>query len=122
MSAAVRAYYGSSPGAVQIEDPPTPEARLQLPRGPGLQPAEECADVACSRESSPKLQVVNTALMTVPAGECAVYGWRERAPQAHSETAAFAAACKLKRTLPAGGDGIVVEDLLSRSVAQWLAP
>ena len=44
-----------------------------------------------------------------------------RAPQAHPGTAAFAAAFKVKRTLLVGGDGISVEDFLSRSVSEWLA-
>jgi uncharacterized protein len=131
---------------------------------------------ARSRGSSPKLQVLNTALMTVTAGvspeearsdrefrgrliesavgahlanaaaagECELYYWRERgeevdfvvkahsrltaievksgrAPQAHSGTAAFAAAFKTKRTLLVGGDGITVEGFLSRPVSEWLA-
>ncbi len=134
------------------------------------------SDTSRSRGSSPKLQVLNTALMTVTAGvgpqeahsdrefrgrliesavgahlanaaatgECAVYYWRDRgqevdfvvkarsgltaievksgrAPQAHSGTAAFAAAFKVKRTLLVGGDGIGLEDFLSRPVAEWLA-
>ena len=133
-------------------------------------------DAARSRGSSPKLQVLNTALMTVTAavspkearsdrefrgrliesavgahlanaaalGECEVYYWRDRgqevdfvvkarsglaaievksgrAPQAHPGSAAFAAAFKVKRTLLVGGDGIAVEDFLSRPVAEWLA-
>lgn len=133
-------------------------------------------DAARSRGSSPKLQVLNTALMTVitgisPAearadrefrgriiesavgahlanaaatGECELYYWRERgeevdfvvkahsrltaievksgrAPQAHSGTAAFAAAFKVRRTLLLGGDGISVEEFLSQPVAEWLA-
>ena len=140
----------------------------------GLQ--KYAGDAARSRGSSPKLQVLNTALMTVTAavspeeartdrefrgrliesavgahlanaaaaGECEVFYWRERgqevdyvvkaqsrltaievksgrAPQAHPGTAAFAAAFKVKRTLLVGGDGIAVEDFLSRPVAQWLA-
>ena len=140
----------------------------------GLQ--KYAADAARSRGSSPKLQVLNTALMTVTAavspeearsdrefrgrliesavgahlanavaaGECEVFYWRERgqevdfvakahsgltaievksgrAPEAHPGTAAFAAAFKVKRTLLVGGDGIAVEDFLSRPVAQWLA-
>ena len=134
-------------------------------------------DAARSRGSSPKLQVLNTALMTVTAGvspqearsdrefrgrliesavgahlanaaatsECELYYWRHRgqevdflvkarsrliavevksgrAPQAHAATAAFAAAFNVKRTLLIGGDGIAVEDFLSRPVAEWLAP
>ena len=133
-------------------------------------------DAARSRGSSPKLQVLNTALMTVTAGvspqealadrefrgrliesavgahlanaaaagECELYYWRERgeevdfvvkahsrltaievksgrAPQAHSGTAAFAAAFKTKRTLLVGGDGISVDEFLSRPVSEWLA-
>jgi predicted AAA+ superfamily ATPase len=133
-------------------------------------------DAARSRGSSPKLQVFNTALMTVTAGvspseahsdrefrgrliesavgahlanaaaigECEVYYWRDRgqevdfivkahsrltaievksgrAPQAHSGSAAFAAAFKTKRTLLVGGDGISVEEFLSRSLSVWLA-
>lgn len=133
-------------------------------------------DAARSRGSSPKLQVLNTALMTVTtgispaearadrefrgrlmesavgahlanaaaAGECELYYWRERgeevdfvvkahsrltaievksgrAPQAHSGTAAFAAAFKVRRTLLLGGDGIAVEEFLSQPVSQWLA-
>ena len=133
-------------------------------------------DAARSRGSSPKLQVLNTALMTVTAGvspqearadhefrgrliesavgahlanaaagaECELYYWRERgeevdfvvkahsrltaievksgrAPQSHPGTAAFAAAFKTKRTLLVGGDGISVEEFLSRPVSEWLA-
>ena len=140
----------------------------------GLQ--KYAADAARSRGSSPKLQVLNTALMTVTAavspeearsdrefrgrliesavgahlanaaavGECKVYYWRDRgqevdfvvkahsgltaievksgrAPEAHPGTAAFAAAFKVKRTLLVGGDGIAVEDFLSRPVSEWLA-
>jgi hypothetical protein len=40
-----------------------------------------------------------------------------RAPQAHSGTAAF----KVRRRLLVGGDGIAVEDFLSRPIAEWLA-
>lgn len=133
-------------------------------------------DAARSRGSSPKLQVLNTALMTVTAGispeearshrefrgrliesaigaylanaaaagECELYYWRDRgqevdfvvkarsgvtaievksgrAPQAHSGTAAFSAAFKLKRTLLVGGDGVPVEEFLNRPASQWLA-
>jgi predicted AAA+ superfamily ATPase len=140
----------------------------------GLQ--KYAGDAARSRGSSPKLQVLNTALMTVTAGvspqealadrefrgrliesavgahlanaaaagECELYYWRERgeevdfvvkahsrltaievksgrAPQAHPGTAAFAAAFKTKRTLLVGGDGISVEEFLSRPVSEWLA-
>ena len=133
-------------------------------------------DAARTRGSSPKLQVLNTALMTVTAGasldeaksdrefrgrlvesavgahlanaaaagECELFYWRDRgqevdfivrsrnrlvaievksgrAPQAHSGTAAFAGAFKVKRTLLVGGDGISVEDFLGRPVRDWLA-
>jgi hypothetical protein len=132
-------------------------------------------DEARRRGSSPKLQVLNTALMTVTTGlspvealsdrelrgrlvesavgahlanaaaggECELYYWRDRgqevdyvvragsrltaievksgrAPQAHVGTAAFAAAFKVRRTLLVGGDGISVEEFLSRSVREWL--
>lgn len=132
-------------------------------------------DAARTRSSSPKLQVLNTALMTVTSGvspeevgsdrefrgrlvesavgahlanaaatgECEVYYWRERgrevdfivrsrnrlvaievksgrAPLAHAGTAAFAAAFKVRRTLLVGGDGVGLEDFLSRSVSQWI--
>lgn len=140
----------------------------------GLQ--KYAGDAARSRGSSPKLQVLNTALMTVTAGispqqaladrefrgrliesavgaylanaagagEYELYYWRERgeevdfivkagsrltaievksgrAPQAHSGTAAFAAAFKTNRTLLVGGDGISLENFLSRPVTEWLA-
>jgi uncharacterized protein len=133
-------------------------------------------DAARSRGSSPKLQVLNTALMTVTAGvspeearsdrefrgrlvesavgaylanaatvgDCELYYWLDRghevdfvvkarsgitaievksgrAPQAHSGTAAFAEAFKVKRTLLVGGDGIPVEEFLNRPVSHWLA-
>lgn len=133
-------------------------------------------DAARSRGSSPKLQVLNTALMTVTAGltpaearddrefrgrlmesavgahlanaaaagECELFYWRDRghevdfivrfrarlvaievksgrAPQAHSGTAAFAEAFKVRRTLLVGGDGISVEEFLAQPVAHWLA-
>ena len=138
--------------------------------------AKYAGDAARSRGSSPKLQVLNTALMTVTAGvspqealedrefrgrliesavgahlanaaaagECELHYWRERgeevdfvvkahsrltaievksgrAPQSHPGTAAFAAAFKTKRTLLVGGDGISVEEFLSRPVSEWLA-
>jgi hypothetical protein len=133
------------------------------------------SDAARTRGSSPKLQVLNTALMTVTtgvspaeaksdrefrgrlvesavgahlanaaaAGECELFYWRDRgqevdfivrcrnrlvaievksgrAPQAHSGTAAFAAAFKVRRTLLVGGDGVPVEDFLGRSVSEWI--
>ncbi len=45
-----------------------------------------------------------------------------RAPLAHSGLAAFGEAFKPKRTLLVGGDGIPVEEFLSRPVADWLRP
>jgi predicted AAA+ superfamily ATPase len=133
-------------------------------------------DAARSRGSSPKLQVLNTALMSVTSavspeearadreyrgrliesavgahlanaaavGQCELYYWKDRgeevdfiakarsrltaievksgrAPQAHQGTAAFAAAFKVKHTLLVGGDGISVEQFLSRPVPEWLA-
>ena len=132
-------------------------------------------DVARSRSSSPKLQVLNTALMTVTngitmtearadhefwgrlvesavgahlanaamRGECTVHYWRERnqevdfvvqagrtltaievksgrAPQAHAGTAAFSRAFRPTRTLLVGGDGIALDEFLTRPVTHWL--
>ena len=140
----------------------------------GLQ--KYAGDAARSRGSSPKLQVLNTGLMTALSGltpdearadrefrgrlvesavgahlanaavggVCKLYYWREnnqevdfvveagrrliaievksgRAPQAHSGTAAFAKAFKVKRTLLVGGDGIAVEAFLEKPVAEWIA-
>jgi predicted AAA+ superfamily ATPase len=45
-----------------------------------------------------------------------------RAPLAHSGLAAFSEAFKPKRTLLVGGDGIPVEEFLSRPVTDWLQP
>jgi predicted AAA+ superfamily ATPase len=132
-------------------------------------------DAARTRGSSPKLQVFNTALMTVTAGmdpeaalsdrefrgrlvesavgahlanaaaagDCELFYWRDRgqevdfvtrrgrrltaievksgrAPTAHSGTAAFKAAFKATQTLLVGGDGIAIDDFLSRPVRDWL--
>lgn len=132
-------------------------------------------DVARSRASSPKLQVLNTALMAAASGlefeeaaqnrefrgrllesavgahlanaaaigACELYYWRERnhevdfvvksgrhltaievksgrAPQAHPGTEAFTAAFKVQRTLLVGGDGVSVEEFLSRPVNHWV--
>ena len=132
-------------------------------------------DAARSRGSSPKLQVLNTALMTVTSGltlaearkdhefwgrlvesavgahltnaamrgECTVHYWRERnhevdfvvqagrtltsievksgrAPQSHVGTAAFREAFQPTRTLLVGGDGVSVQEFLSRPVSHWL--
>ena len=134
-------------------------------------------DAARSRGSSPKLQVMNTALMTATsglsfdearadrefwgrltestvgahlanaaaAGECDLYYWRERnhevdfvvqagrrltaievksgrAPLAHPGTAAFTRAFKVHRTLLVGGDGVPLDDFLTRPVAEWVRP
>jgi predicted AAA+ superfamily ATPase len=134
-------------------------------------------DVARSRGSSPKLQVLDTALMTAvsgltlgearadrefwgrlvesavgahlanaaAAGLCELFYWRERnhevdfvvkagrrlvaievksgrAPQAHAGTEAFAQTFKVHRALLVGGDGISLEDFLSRPVAHWIGP
>jgi hypothetical protein len=139
----------------------------------GLQ--KYAGDAARSRGSSPKLQVLNTALMTATAamrphearsdpelrgrliesaigahlanaaaaGDCELFYWRDRghevdfvartgsrviaievksgrAPDAHQGTAAFGAAFKVHRTLLVGGDGISVEEFLSRPVTFWL--
>ena len=45
-----------------------------------------------------------------------------RAPLAHSGLAAFSEAFKPRRTLLVGGDGIPVEEFLSRPVTDWLHP
>ena len=78
-------------------------------------------------------------------GLCALFYWREgnrevdfvlragrrlvaievksgRAPVAHSGLAAFSDAFKPKRSLLVGGDGIPVNEFLSRPVADWLQP
>jgi predicted AAA+ superfamily ATPase len=127
------------------------------------------------RASSPKLQVLNTALMTAQSGlspeeahadrefrgllvesavgahlanaaasgECELFYWRERnrevdfvvrsgktvvaievksgrAPTALPGLGAFTEAFKPKRTLLVGGDGIPLEEFLSRPVGHWL--
>ncbi|MEQ9002417.1 MAG: ATP-binding protein [Pseudomonadales bacterium] len=132
-------------------------------------------DVARSRASSPKLQVLNTGLMTVASGltlqearqdrefwgrlvesavgahlanaaqrgECQLHYWRERnhevdfvvragrrltaievksgrAPQTHPGTAAFVEAFRPQRTLLVGGDGIALEEFLTRPVGHWV--
>jgi predicted AAA+ superfamily ATPase len=132
-------------------------------------------DVARSRGSSPKLQVLNTALMTATSGltpdearadrefrgrlvesavgahlanaamrgECVVHYWRDRnhevdfvvqagrrltaievksgrAPQAHPGTAAFREAFHPQRSLLVGGDGIQLEEFLTKPVAHWV--
>ncbi|MBA4072783.1 MAG: AAA family ATPase, partial [Gemmatimonas sp.] len=132
-------------------------------------------DAARRRASSPKLQVLNTALMTAMRGftlekaradreswgrlvesavgthltnaalrgECSVHYWREgnhevdfvvqagrqvtaievksgRSPLVHASTAAFVRAFKPQRTLLVGGDGIGVEEFLSRPALHWV--
>jgi predicted AAA+ superfamily ATPase len=127
------------------------------------------------RGSSPKLQVMNTALMTAQSGlspqearadrefrgrlvesavgahlanaaangVCELFYWREqnrevdfvirsgrtvvaievksgRAPDAFSGLTAFAEAFKPKRTLLVGGDGISLEEFLTKPVEHWL--
>jgi predicted AAA+ superfamily ATPase len=127
------------------------------------------------RGSSPKLQVLNTALMTAQSGlspdeartdrefrgrlvesavgahlanaaaggECELFYWRERsqevdfvvrvgraviaievksgrAPDAFPGLGAFAEAFKPKRTLLVGGNGISLEEFLTRPVQHWL--
>ena len=139
----------------------------------GLQ--KYAGDAARSRGSSPKLQVLNTALMTAMSGvtltearadrefwgrlvesavgahlanaalcgDCRLHYWREgnhevdfivqagrrltaievksgRAPVAHPGTAAFARAFKPQRCLLVGGDGIALEEFLSRPARHWL--
>lgn len=129
------------------------------------------------RASSPKLQVMNTALMTAQSGlspdearadpefwgrlvesavgahlanaaaggTCAVFYWRDRnrevdfvvrsgrtvvalevksgrAPAALPGLRAFAQAFQPRRTLLVGGDGVDLEEFLSRPVAHWLEP
>lgn len=129
------------------------------------------------RGSSPKLQVLNTALMTAQSGlspaeahsdrefrgrlvesavgahlanaaaggACELFYWRERsrevdfvlragrrvaaievksgrAPDAFPGLAAFTASFKPRRSLIVGGDGIPLEEFLSRPVTDWLQP
>ena len=129
------------------------------------------------RGSSPKLQVLNTALLTalsglspaearadhefwgrlvesavgahlanaVAVGMCELFYWRERnrevdfvlragrtvvaievksgrSPDTLPGLAAFTEAFKAKRTLLVGGDGVPVEEFLSRPVKEWLQP
>ena len=129
------------------------------------------------RGSSPKLQVLNTALLTAQSGlppheartdrefrgrlvessvgahlanaaaggACEVYYWRERnrevdfvlragravvaievksgrPPDAFPGLAAFSEAFKPRRTLIVGGDGVPLDEFLSRPVSDWLQP
>ena len=108
----------------------------------GLSPAEARAD----REFWGRLteSAVGAHLANAAAGGvCELFYWREgnlevdfvlragrvivgievksgRAPVAHSGLAAFAEAFRPKRTLLVGGDGIPVDEFLSRPVADWL--
>ncbi len=110
----------------------------------GLTPAEARAD----REFWGRLteSAVGAHLANAAAcGVCELFYWREgnrevdfvvragrrlvaievksgRAPVAHSGLAAFKEAFKPKRTMLVGGDGIPVEEFLSRPVAAWLQP
>lgn len=152
---------------------------LDLLRGAGMLTglAKYAGSAVRQRGSSPKLQVLNTALMTAQAGlspkearadrefrgrlvesavgahlanaaaagDCELFYWRERnrevdfvlragravaaievksgrAPQAFPGLAAFAAAFKPRRTLIVGGDGIPLDEFLSRPVSDWLQP
>lgn len=108
----------------------------------GLTPAEARGD----REFWGRLteSAVGAHLANAAAcGECELFYWREgnrevdfvlragrtvvaievksgRAPLAHSGLAAFGEAFKPKRTLLVGGDGIPVDEFLSRPVTDWL--
>lgn len=151
---------------------------LQLLAGVGMVSGLQkyAGDVARQRGSSPKLQVLNTALLTAQsglslsdaqkdrefwgrltesavgahlanvaaAGSLQLFYWRERnrevdfvvragrnviaievksgrAPNAHSGISAFAEAFRPKRTLLVGGDGITIEEFLSRPVEHWVS-
>lgn len=108
----------------------------------GLTPAEARADGdfwGRLTESAVGAHLANAAA----SGLCEVFYWREgnrevdfvlrkgrtvvalevksgRAPLAHSGLAAFAEAYTPKRSLLVGGDGIPVEEFLSRPVTDWL--
>ena len=110
----------------------------------GLTPAEARADHEFwgrLTESAVGAHLANAAA----CGLCELFYWREgnrevdfvlrsgrmvvgievksgRAPLAHSGLAAFTEAFKPKRTLLVGGDGIPVEEFLSRPVTDWLKP
>jgi len=110
----------------------------------GITPAEARADGEFwgrLTESAVGAHLANAA----GGGLCELFYWREgnhevdfvlrsgrvvvglevksgRAPLAHSGLAAFSAAFKPKRTLLVGGDGIPVEEFLSRPVTDWLQP
>jgi hypothetical protein len=110
----------------------------------GLTPAEARADHEFwgrLTESAVGAHLANAAAR----GLCELYYWREgnrevdfvlrsgrvvvalevksgRAPLAHPGLAAFSEAFKPKRTLLVGGDGIPVEEFLSRPATDWLRP
>jgi hypothetical protein len=110
----------------------------------GLSPAEARADPEFwgrLTESAVGAHLVNAAA----AGLCELFYWREgtrevdfvvkagrivvglevksgRAPLAHSGLTAFAEAFRPTRTLLVGGDGIPVQEFLSRPVTDWLQP
>lgn len=110
----------------------------------GLSPAEARADTEFwgrLTESAVGAHLANAEA----SGDCELFYWREgnrevdfvvragrrlvaievksgRAPLAHSGLAAFSEAFKPKRTLLVGGDGIPVEEFLSRPVTDWLQP
>jgi hypothetical protein len=90
-------------------------------------------------ESAVGAHLANAAL----CGDCRLHYWREgnhevdfivqagrrltaievksgRAPVAHPGTAAFARAFKPQRCLLVGGDGIALEEFLSRPARHWL--
>lgn len=108
----------------------------------GLTPAEARADGEFwgrLTESAVGAHLANAAAR----GVCELFYWREgnrevdfvlrsgrsvvglevksgRAPLAHSGLAAFTEAFKPKRTLLVGGDGVPVDEFLSRPVTDWL--
>lgn len=110
----------------------------------GLSPAEARADSEFwgrLTESAVGAHLANAEA----SGDCELFYWREgnrevdfvvragrrlvaievksgRTPLAHSGLAAFSEAFKPKRTLLVGGDGIPLEEFLSRPVTYWLQP
>lgn len=110
----------------------------------GLTPAEARADHEFwgrLTESAVGAHLANAAAR----GLCELFYWREgnrevdfvlrsgrvvvglevksgRAPRAHPGLAAFSEAFKPKRTLLVGGDGIPLEEFLSRPATDWLRP
>lgn len=95
----------------------------------GLQ--KYAGDAARSRGSSPKLQVFNTAPLTVASGVTPDEALADRefrgrllesavgAHLAHPGSAAFAEMFRVHRTLLVGGDGIAPAEFLARPVAHW---